>query len=267
MKRTSAIGLARWLGIISGCLALVPGHAQAQVALPRPMGCAEFKPPAGMLEAVYPLPNVARALGTGSKIKILTIGATTVNSRGPNRDYSLLIENYLETTVKGLDVEVVDRSVSGELAARSAERIKFEVALNEPSLVLWQVGTFDAMAQIPIHEFKTTLTKTIHWLRKHNADLVMIGLHYQRGLRNNGSYQSFRKIIEQTTAEEQVLRVGRYEAEELVDRIQATMASPIDKFQINENGHDCLSQVIVRAMATSLFAKRAPDQTLPQPRP
>ena len=38
----------------------------------------------------------------------------------------------------------------------------------------------------------------------------------------------------------ELLRIGRYEAEELVDRIQTTAASPIDKFQMTENGHDCL---------------------------
>jgi acyl-CoA thioesterase I len=259
--------LACAMAVVLGCCFFPGGTARAQTSPQLPNGCVDFKLPAGMQEAIYPLPNITRALSTNGKIKILAIGDSASTNRSLNRDYSSLIENYLETSVKGLDVDVIDRGVSGELAARAAERIKFEVALNEPNLVLWQVGTFDAMAQVPLLDFKHTLTKTIAWLRKHNADLVMVSLHYQRGLRTNESYQAFRKLIEETAAQEKVLRIGRYEAEELVDKVQSTTASPVDKFQMTENGYDCLSQFVVRALATSLFAKKAPDETSPQRKP
>ena len=66
----------------------------------------------------------------------------------------------LESTFKGLDVEVVHRGVSGELAADAAERIKTEVALNDADLVLWQLGTADALAQVPVAAFYVTVTQT-----------------------------------------------------------------------------------------------------------
>ncbi len=267
MKGMVSRVLAVAMAVVPACGFYHHGKAQAQTSSPQLKGCTDFKSQPGLLESVYPLPNIARALATNRKIKILAIGAPTSASHNLNRDYSSLIENYLETSVKGLDVDIIDRGVSGELAARAAERIKLEVALHEPNLVLWQVGTFDAMSQVPLLDFRHTLKKTIQWLRKHNADLVVVGLHYQRGLRTDDSYQAFRKIIEEITTQEKVLRIGRYEAEELVDRLQSAAASPVDKFQVTENGYDCLSQFVVRVMATSLFARKTLDGTIPLPKP
>ena len=61
-----------------------------------------------------------------------------------------LLERILEHTIKGLDVEIINRGFSGELAEAAGERLKIEVALNHPDIVLWQVGTNDAFAQVPV---------------------------------------------------------------------------------------------------------------------
>jgi hypothetical protein len=51
--------------------------------------------------------------------------------------------------------------VSGELAADAAERIKTEVALADADLVLWQLGTADAMAQVPVADFHAVVSETV----------------------------------------------------------------------------------------------------------
>ena len=77
----------------------------------------------------------------------MCIGATSASLRGPvSGGYFAVVERYLEAAFKGLDVQVVHRGVSGELAADAAERIKTEVALTNADLVLWQLGTADALA-------------------------------------------------------------------------------------------------------------------------
>ena len=65
-----------------------------------------------------------------------------------------LLEQILERTIKGLDVEIINRGFSGELAEAAGKRIKIEVALNHPDIVLWQVGTNDAFAQVPVESFQ-----------------------------------------------------------------------------------------------------------------
>ena len=98
-----------------------------------------------------PLPNSALALQKRKKIKILAIGASSAAMLGMGRDGNPpLLEQILERNIKGLDVEIINRGFSGELADAAGERLKIEVALNHPDLVLWQVGTNDAFAQVPV---------------------------------------------------------------------------------------------------------------------
>ena len=94
--------------------------------------------------ADHPLPNSAAALQQRKRLKILAIGSSPKAVLGPGRNGSPLLERILERTIKGLDVEIVNRGFSGELAEAAGERIRIEVALNEPHIVLWQVGTNDA---------------------------------------------------------------------------------------------------------------------------
>ena len=65
-----------------------------------------------------PLPNSALALKR-KKLKILAIGASSAVVLGGMRDGNPpLLEQLLERTIAGLDVEIVNRGVSGELAGR-----------------------------------------------------------------------------------------------------------------------------------------------------
>ena len=124
-----------------------PAHAaDAGALLARIAGSATH---AQISEA--PLPNVAAALQKRKKLKILAIGASaTAGRRGRRGGYTEQIEDILEKAIKGLDVVIINRGVSGELAADAATRIRNEVALHEPDLVLWQVGTNDALAYVPL---------------------------------------------------------------------------------------------------------------------
>ena len=66
--------------------------------------------------------------------------------------------------------------VPATLAADAAVRMKNEVALVEPDLVLWQVGTNDALAYVPSDEFASTVKEQIDWLKAHRVDIVLVGI-------------------------------------------------------------------------------------------
>ena len=84
------------------------------------------------------------------------------------------------SVLKGSNVVIINRGVSGELSANAAIRIKNEVALTNPDLVIWQVGTDDALAFVPVEELRYTVEKTVRWLKEHNVDVVLAGLQYRR---------------------------------------------------------------------------------------
>src|SRR4051794_4604255 len=119
-------------------------------------------------------------------MRILTIGASAAAGRRSTRGgYTKLIETILERAVKGIDVVMINRGISGELAADAAIRIKTEVALNRPDLVIWQVGTNDALAYVSIGFIKLTVVDTIRWLRDHKVDVILVGLQRVDQMRRN----------------------------------------------------------------------------------
>ena len=88
----------------------------------------------------------------------------------------------------GIDVIMINRGVSGELAANAAMRMKNEVALDEPDLVLWQVGTNDALAYVPVDEFAATVKEQIDWLKAHKVDVVLVGLQFANQMLRDAHY-------------------------------------------------------------------------------
>lgn len=215
--------------------------------------------------AAMPLPNSARAIQDNKKLRILAIGASMRSMVGGNRDgQSPYLEQILEHNIKGLDVEIVNRGFSGELAAATAERLKVEVALEQPDIVLWQVGTNDAFAQVPAEEFEASVHQAVRWLKDHNIDVILVGLHYMRQLATNEHYQAIRKSLARIAAAENVLRIGRYEAMEVLDRTRREAGRPDPSvFGGGEASYNCMAQYVAHGIAVGLYAQPSPKHKVP----
>src|SRR3954466_7855887 len=111
-----------------------------------------------------PLPQVAAALRSERRVRVMAIGSSStvgVGASSPAKAYPTQLEAILEKTFKTLDVIVTNRGVSGELATATAERLKGDIPLDQPDLVLWQVGTNDALAKVPAEEVKATVQRAL----------------------------------------------------------------------------------------------------------
>jgi lysophospholipase L1-like esterase len=214
-----------------------------------------------------PLPNSALALQKRQQVKILAIGASSTAVLGLGHDGNPpLLEQILERNIKGLDVEIINRGFSGELAEAAGERLRIEVALNHPDLVLWQVGTNDAFAQVPVDSFERSVVDSVRWLKEHDVDVILVGLHYMKQLAKNEHYQAIRASLQRITAAESVLRITRYEAMEVLARTMRESGRPEPRdFGLTEAGYNCMAQYVARAITVGLFAK--PPKLAPSPAP
>jgi hypothetical protein len=247
------------VALVAGGLALGAAGAVAQI-VPPPVA----KECGDATVADHPLPNSAAALQQRKRLKILAIGSSPKAVLGPGRNGSPLLERILERTIKGLDVEIVNRGFSGELADAAGERIRIEVALNEPDIVLWQVGTNDALAHVPVDSFEQSVTATVQWLKQHNVDVILVGLRYARSLAKDPHYQAIRSSLQQVATAEKVLRIGRYEAMEVLSRTMTSADQPVmEDFGQTEAAYNCMAQYIARTITVGLFAR--PPKVAPVP--
>jgi len=250
--------------------AAAPSPAQPPaIPVPAPLS-AECQSGSTEIVSESPLPNVAAGLQKRRTIRILAIGSSGGRRKG---GYTHQIERILKQVLKGASVVIINRGVSGELAANAALRIKNEVAITSPDLVIWQVGTNDALAFVSLEELADSVRSTIRWLKEHNVDVVLAGLQYVERIAQGDNYYRVRELLREIAAKENVMIIRRYEAMQFIAASQEAGSGPVsDEFERNEAGYNCLAQYLASAITVGAFGKglsgrpfRSQDKQPPAP--
>jgi len=269
---THTTRLAGVLGVALVCalLGLAEARAQTPPAAAAPDGAASplskaCTPGTTTTSDESPLPNVTAALKQQRKsLRILAFGAAPGRVNGHRGGYTALIETMLENALKGVDVIMINRGVSGELAASAAGRMKNEVALEAPDLVLWQVGTNDALANVPADEFALTVKDQIDWLKAHKVDVVLVGLQFAKKMLRDEHYIDIRETLRRLAAQENVIVIRFFEAMQIIQQAQQSGPQPAaEVIESDEAGYNCLAQYVARAITLAVFAKNMPKRPTP----
>jgi hypothetical protein len=100
--------------------------------------------PADVIGFKYPLPCLAKAIGTGGPIKIVAMGSSSTAGRADVLPYPYWLEMYLRRDAApngNARIDVINRGRGGEEADKELDRFQPDVFALEPVLVIWQVGT------------------------------------------------------------------------------------------------------------------------------
>src|SRR6516164_10416802 len=220
-----------WVLAAGAVLALVHAGAAQQVAVTAPAQLPAT-PPAlssdcnsrtavGEAYPRLPLRGLRRALRGRQSVRVLAIGSSStvgIGASKPSATYVAKLESDLDGAFKGLDFEVVGRGKSGEEAEGQSARMKREVEEVKPDLVVWQVGTNDAIDQVDIEKFKNCLRRTLAWLRDNRIDVVLVDPQYGDELTKNTYYQQVVAAIVEVARAARVLLVDRFQAEKELSR-------------------------------------------------
>ncbi len=249
-------------------------HAQEAAKPAEQKSAADLSPqcevPNGDIASPAPLPTMANLLESGKKLKILAIGSSSTYGIGATvrgKAYPAQLEEILEKTLSGVDVKIINRGVSGEIASATAERLKSEVALTHPNLVLWQLGTNDALSHISPEDFENTVQTAVKRMKKRNIDVVLVGLQYTPKLARDESYIAIRDALRRVAATENVLYVRRYDAMQFLAKSRANLQMLAgDDFHLNDLGYQCMAEHVAHAVIANLFIRRREPaaQTLPK---
>ena len=136
-----------------------------------------------------------------------------------------------------------------------AARIRNEVALQRPDLVIRQVGTNDALAYIPIDDLRDTITETGRWLKAHNVDVVLAGLQNVSPMEQDDHYRAVRDLIRKISAEEHAVVVRRSEAMQMLSPSDDSAGLAPEEFAQTEYGYGCLAEYVARAITLGAFGR------------
>lgn len=204
-----------------------------------------------------PLRALSRAVRAKRSVKILAIGSSStagVGASNPSATYVARLEQSLEGFVHGMDFDVVGRGIGGEVAQGAADRMKREVEETKPDLVVWQVGTNDAMQRVDIGAFKTCLRNTLAWLAQKRIDVVLIDPQFGEELAKNAHYERTVQAVAEVARESHVLLVDRYEAMRELQRERGdTFYLTPDNLHLNDRGYRCMAEQLARNIVGGLL--------------
>jgi acyl-CoA thioesterase-1 len=258
---TKGVGETAAALLISGLLSISVTCAEAP---PRDFTTSPLSPPCAAPErdiaAPAALPNVTAALEKRRTLKILAIGSSSTVGIGATskvQSYPSQLESILEKVLQGIDIEIINRGVTGEVAEITADRTRSEVAVNKPDLVLWQLGTNDALIRVPPEEFEIEVRDLLQWLKENKIDVVLVGVQYTSRFARDPSYSAIRASLQRVAAEEKVLYVRRYEAMRFISQEHSNLELMAgDNFHLNDLGYRCMAEHVAYALIANLFIKK-----------
>jgi len=232
-----------------------PNNAVIQYAL-----SSQCSVPSKEIAAPATLPAMVSKLEAGQPLRILAIGSSSTWGIGAStrqKNYPSQLETMLEKSMRGVDIQVINRGVSGETSDTTADRLRTEAVLLKPDLVLWQLGTNDAIQHVPAETFETNVRKTIKALRRKGIDVVLVGLQYTPNYSRDAHYFAIRDALDHIASDLKVLYVKRYAAMEFIARTKANMRLLADDgFHLNDMGYQCMAEHIAQAVTANLFVRR-----------
>ena len=223
---------------------------------------SECRVPGSKLYTLAPLSAVRAALEESRPIRVLALGPSGAGSvsGSPSATYPSKLQGELQKILPGVEAVIEQRSLPGEITAESKDRFMAVVAEVEPDLLLWQVGTNDALAKADIDAFTGALNEILEWLNRHGISVVLIEPSFHSALALDEHYNALGAAIQSSARQNEVPLVMRFEAMRFLSQ-QKTEAAK-SQFRLNDLGYRCMAEHVARTISLSIL-EPAPSNSAP----
>jgi hypothetical protein len=175
---------------VCGALFGVFGAASAAAApsetAPTEQGGAE-RPACGVppdtFEAVPGLPHLAAAIHRGKPVRIVVIGGGSTKGAAagaPENAYPSRLQAALQKRFPEVPITVVNLGVPRQTARQMIDRFPTEASKDKPALIIWEVGTSDAVRGVDIDDFTAALQAGIDLAKNQAIDLMLVDMQFSR---------------------------------------------------------------------------------------
>jgi acyl-CoA thioesterase I len=198
------------------------------------------------------LPRTARLIAVRRSVKILAIGsssATGVGSSRPANAQSSRLEAAMKRRVPGLDVTVRNDGIGGEVASTTLKRLKRDVVDWKPDLVIWQVGTNDALQSRDPEDFAQTVRSGVAWVVQRGVDIVLIDPQFLPNVPHEAIYEGYVSLIDKVSRETGAPLMRRYAImRHWATDPNGTRILSDDGMHVNDLGDRCLAETLAAAL-------------------
>lgn len=197
-------------------------------------------------------------------LDILAIGSSSTQGAGASsrdKTYPARLRSLLARTWPQVDVEIVNAGIGGETAPETLLRLKKALAERRYDLVIWQVGTNDAVRGGDVGSFKAMVAEGIEAVRGSGTGLVILDQQFYPTIRHPQRYRSFVEAVAEVARARSVPVLSRFAAmsgwhARDPDGFRDTLAA--DGFHMSDAGYDCLARGIAASFAGMAEAGNRP---------
>lgn len=207
------------------------------------------------------LQGVARDVAASSGVRILAIGSSStegVGASSPANTYPRQLEAALERSFSGIDVTVENAGIGGETADATVARLEAALRHGEkPDLVIWQVGTNDAIRGGDVGQFQALLERGIGAARQAGIDLILLDQQFYPAIPDATRYERFVHVVEAVAVKASVGLFSRYKMMKAWSAIDAGLLRIMlskDQFHMGDQGYRCLAFAFGDEIASAVRA-------------
>jgi len=193
-------------------------------------------------------------------VDILAIGSSSTEGIGassPANAYPARLEAELGK-LTGADFDVKNAGVGGELAAKTLERLKRALKSGWARLVIWQVGTNDALVGVNEALFRATLNAGVAAVRAAGVPLVLVDPQFTLKTTDPARYERFVRMVDDIGAADHVPVLSRYAMMKRFAVNSAASIGPLlsrDGLHMNDLGYRCLAHALAEGIEGAAAAK------------
>lgn len=260
-RRSLAAGPARRVraALCGSVLAILAATASA--------GAAPLDPACALPDPLVALDGrldhfVARAR-SGAEVTIMAIGSSStegVGASAPDRTYPARLAAELAARLPAARIRVINRGIGGEVAATTARRLEADALALKPDLVVWQVGTNDAVRGVGAEATAAIVHDGVAFLARRGVDVVLMDPQLYPRIAADAGYAAVVARIDALAAAEKVPVMRRFDAM----RHWAGQPNPPvmlwrDAFHMNDLGYACVAAVLAEGLARRVIAADRSD--------
>lgn len=204
--------------------------------------------PPALIAGDRDLGRVTKEIKEKHRLDISVVGTGSSTLPGPDGAgfaYPARLQEALRRLLPGNEIKVIAHVQSRQTTAEMAAGMKEILAADQPALLLWQAGTFDAVRGIEPDEFSASLNAGVDAAVAAGADVDLINMQYSprtETLLNVSAYADVMRWVaqERSTLLFDRLAIMRYWNDEgIFDLYAATKNSDMAR-----HVHDCLGRAL-----------------------
>lgn len=238
---------ARRVGIALAAILFVPTVALAET----PRWCDA---PPGWTAIQQPLEQTAARINAGEPLNIIAIGSSStvgVGASGPDQTYPSRLQVALRAYFPGLDIQVINRGISGQDAPEEAVRLSTDVVALHPDLVIWQVGTNAVLRRDDLSNDGRWLREGVGLLKDAGIDVILMDLQYAPRVLDRPSVNTMEDLIADAANDAHVGLFRRFALMRYWQRVHPAEAATTigaDGLHMTDAGYGCLADQLAAAL-------------------